>query len=137
MTYNWQQKDLTKFSYDINKLEDKLYAFAEKSGRISGILKAMTREDHVQAMINIMVVEGIKTSEIEGEYLSRIDVLSSIRNNLGLNASPEYIKDKNAEGMATLITDVQNSYAEKLTKEKLFDWHKMIFPTASNINLGQ
>ena len=137
MTYNWQQKDWTKFSYDINKLEDKLYTFIEKSGRISGILKAMTREDHVQAMINIMVSEAIKTSEIEGEYLSRIDVLSSIRNNLGLNVNPEYIKDKNAEGMATLITDVQNSYAEKLTKEKLFDWHKMIFPTASNIHVGR
>lgn len=137
MTYNWQQKDWTKFSYDINKLEDKLYSFAEKSGRISGILKAMTREDHVQTMINILVTEAIKTSEIEGEYLSRIDVLSSIRNNLGLNTNPEYIKDKNAEGMATLITDVQNSYAEKLTKEKLFDWHKLIFPTASNINVGR
>ncbi|MDO7172626.1 DUF4172 domain-containing protein [Mariniflexile sp. AS56] len=136
MTYNWQQKDWTKFSYDISKLEDKLYAFAEKSGRISGILKAMTREDHVQTMINIMVAEAIKTSEIEGEYLSRIDVISSIRNNLGLNANPERVKDKNAEGMATLITDVQNSYAEKLTKEKLFDWHKMIFPLASNINVG-
>jgi Fic family protein len=136
MTYNWQQKDWTNFSYDISKLEDKLYAFAEKSGRINGILKTMSREDHAQTMINIMVAEAIKTSEIEGQYLSRIDVLSSIRNNLGLNVTPESVKDKNAEGMATLITDVQNSYAEKLTKEKLFDWHKMIFPTASSINIG-
>ncbi len=136
MTYNWQQKDWTKFSYEISKLEEKLYAFAEKSGRISGILKAMTREDHVQTMIDIMVAEAIKTSEIEGEYLSRMDVLSSIRHNLGLNANPEPVKDKNAAGMASLISDVHNSYAEKLTKETLFDWHKMIFPTASNMNVG-
>ena len=136
MTYNWQQKDWKNFSYDVSKLEEKLYAFAEKSGRLSGLLKGMTKEDHVQTMINIMVAEAIKTSEIEGEYLSRIDVLSSIRNNLGLNVNPERVKDKNAEGMAHLITDVQNSYAEELTKEKLFNWHKMIFPTASNINVG-
>ncbi|MWW25744.1 DUF4172 domain-containing protein [Algibacter wandonensis] len=51
----------------MNTLEDKLYAFIEKSGRISGILKAMTREDHLQAMINIMVAKAIKTSEIEGD----------------------------------------------------------------------
>jgi Fic family protein len=136
MRYNWQQKDWTKFSYDISKLEEKLYAFAEKSGRIGGILKAMSKEDRIQAMIHIMVAEAIKTSEIEGEYLSRIDVLSSIRNNLGLNANQATVKDKSAEGMAALITDVQNSYAEDMTKKKLFDWHKMIFPVGSNINVG-
>lgn len=27
----------------------------------------MTREDHLQAMINIMVAKAIKTSEIEGD----------------------------------------------------------------------
>lgn len=55
---------------------------------------------------------------------------------MGINVNQEAVKDKSAEGMATLIVDVQNSYAEKLTKEKLFDWHKMIFPAASNINIG-
>ncbi|MFI0430763.1 Fic family protein [Mariniflexile sp. HMF6888] len=136
MRYNWQQKDWTKFSYDISQFEEKLYAFAVKSGHISGILKAMSKEDRIQAMIHIMVAEAIKTSEIEGEYLSRIDVLSSIRNNLGLHVNQASVKDKSAEGMAALITDVQNSYAEVLTKEKLFDWHKMIFPVDSNINVG-
>jgi len=136
MTYNWQQKDWTKFSYDISRLEEHLYAFAEKSGRISGILKAMPKEDHVQTTIDILVSEAIKTSEIEGEYLSREDVMSSIRNNLGLTINKKEVKDKNAKGMADLIIDVQNSYAQKLTKEKLFDWHKMIFPTASTISVG-
>ncbi len=136
MRYNWQQNDWTKFNYDVSKLEEKLYAFAEKSGRISGILKVLPKADHIQAMIHIMVAEAVKTSEIEGEYISRKDVLSSIRNNLGLNTSQATVKDKNAEGMATLITDIQNSYAETLTKEKLFDWHNMIFPMRSKINVG-
>ena len=136
MRYNWQQKDWTKFSYDISRLEERLYAFAEKSGHISGILKAMPKEAHVQTTIDILVAEAIKTSEIEGEYLSRKDVTSSIRNNLGLNIKTEQVKDKEAKGMATLITDVQNSYADTLTEEKLFDWHKMVFPNAKNINVG-
>jgi Fic family protein len=136
MRYNWQQKDWTKFTYDISKLDEKLYTFAEKSGRISGTLKAMSKEDHIQSMIHIMVAEAVKTSEIEGEYISRIDVLSSIRNNLGLNVNQATVKDKSAEGIAALITDVQNSFAEALTKEKIFDWHKMIFSVSSNINVG-
>lgn len=55
MRYNWQQKDWTKFNYDISKLDEKLYAFAEKSGRISGALKAMSKENQIQTMIHIMV----------------------------------------------------------------------------------
>jgi Fic family protein len=52
MKYNWQQKDWTKFSYDISRLEERLYAFVEKSGRISGILKAMPKEAHEQTPLS-------------------------------------------------------------------------------------
>lgn len=134
--YNWQQKDWPKFSYDITKLEELLYAFAEKSGRISGVLKVLSKEDHLQSTIDILVIEALKTSEIEGEYLSREDVMSSIKNNLGFKVDKK-INDENAKSMANLIIDVQNSYDKKLTREKLFDWHKMVFPTATAINVGK
>jgi hypothetical protein len=38
-----------------------------------------------------MVTEAIKTSAIEDEYLSRQDVMSSIRNKLGLLSTPEQV----------------------------------------------
>jgi len=82
--YNWQQNDWPNFRYDVSKIEKQLYAFAEKSGRISGLLKALPKEDHLQSTIETLVTEALKTSEIEGEYLSRDDVMSSIKNNLGL-----------------------------------------------------
>lgn len=85
----------------------------------------------------MMVSEAIKTSEIEGEYLSRKDVLSSIRKNLGLVSSPEYIQDKKAEGIGTLMIDVRNTYKEELTKEKLFAWHKMLLPESKDVEVGQ
>ena len=92
MMYNWQQKDWPQFQYDLDKMEDRPYAFAEKLGRISGVLKALPKEDHVQAQINILVDEAIKTSEIEGEYLSCKDVASSIRHNLGINIDQKTVK---------------------------------------------
>jgi hypothetical protein len=49
----------------------------------------------------------MKTSEIEGEFLSRKDVASSIRNKLGLNKKPEAIKDKMAKGAGELMVDVR------------------------------
>ena len=55
-------------------------------------LKSDVSED-VQQLWVFGMAEAIKSSEIEGEYPSRKDVLSSIRKNLGLHYSAELIKD--------------------------------------------
>lgn len=136
MKYNWQKKDWTKFKYDESILDNLLLDFAEKIGRISGFLKGLTEEAQIEAMIDMMVFEAIKTSEIEGEYFSRKDVLSSIRNNLGLNTKREQIINKKTEGVAELIIDVRNSYLEDLTEEKLFSWHRMLMKGSKGIEIG-
>jgi Fic family protein len=85
----------------------------------------------------MMVTEAINTSEIEGEFLSRNDVLSSVRNNLGLNRIPERIKDRRAAGVARLMVAVRETYAEELTEEALLSWHRMIMEGNQRINKGQ
>jgi Fic family protein len=137
MRYNWQQKDWPNFRYTLQGIEDELFLFAEKVGKVTGILNALPKDTQMEAIIDMMVSEAIKTSEIEGEYLSRKDVLSSIRKNLGLVSSPEYILDKKAEGIGTLMIDVRNTYKDELTKEKLFAWHKMLLPDSKGIEIGQ
>ena len=134
--YNWQQKNWPHFTYTLHDVEDDLFLFAEKTGHISGVLKALPEETQMETIIDIMVSEALKTSEIEGEYLSRKDVMSSIKNNLGLNQHPERVKDKNAEGIAELMIDVRNTWKEKLTKEKLFSWHAMVLKDHKKINIG-
>jgi len=37
MKYNWQQKDWPDFKYDLRKVEDELFSFAEKMVRSNGI----------------------------------------------------------------------------------------------------
>ncbi|GAB5476348.1 MAG: Fic family protein [Maribacter sp.] len=136
MTYNWQLQDWPHFRYDTSVIEDKLYAFAQKAGRISGTAKALSEPEHAQALTTILVNEAIKTSEIEGEFLSRNDVMSSVRRNLGFSVDKRIVKDKRAVGMADLMTDVRNSYNDTLNEEKLFYWHQLIFPVATPINVG-
>ena len=136
MKYNWQQSDWPKFKYNLNEVEDILFAFAERAGRVDGLLEGLPEAAKTEAMIDLMVAEAIKTSEIEGEYLSREDVLSSIRNNLGL-ASSAQPRDQRAEGMSELMIDVRNSFAEKLTKAKLFSWHGMVMRGNQRIKTGK
>ena len=57
------------------------------------ILFAIPDPQELDTIISIMVSEALKTSAIEGEYLSRLDVMSSIRNNLGISRKLEKVKD--------------------------------------------
>jgi Fic family protein len=134
--YNWQQKDWPNFTFSLEMIEDELFAFAKKAGKVSGVLDALPDNLKMETIIDMMVAEAIKTSEIEGEFFSRKDVMSSIKNNLGLNKKHEKVGDKKAKGIGDLMIDVRNSYKEKLTKEKLFEWHAMLLPDSKDIKVG-
>ena len=137
MRYNWQQKDWPNFQYQTKDIEDLLFDFAQRTGRISGVLEGLSKTEQTEAMINLMVSEAIKTSEIEGEYLSRNDVMSSIRRNLGLNPELPLTKDKRAEGVAELMLAVRNDFLKPLTSKMLFDWHTMLMKGSKGIEIGQ
>ena len=135
--YNWQQEDWLKFKFSLHGVEDDLLIFSEKVGRVSGILEGLPEETQQEVIIDIILAEAIKTSEIEGEYPSRKDVLSSIRKNLGLHHSPGHIKDKSAAGLGELMIDVRKTFKEPLTEEKLFEWHKMLLSEIKRMEVGQ
>lgn len=136
MPYNWQQEDWTQFRYDLSGVEDTLFTYAEKTGRAGGILSGLTADAQMEATIEMMVVEAIKTSAIEGELLSRKDVMSSIRNNLGLDGG-HAAGDKRAKGAAALMIDVRKSFESPLSEETLVAWHRMVMAGSRRIAAGQ
>lgn len=137
MKYNWQLSDWPKLTYELKgPCEKNLFAFAERVGRVSGLLEGLTDNAKTETVIEMMVSEAIKTSEIEGEYLSRRDVISSVRNNLGLAMPKEQVSDKRAEGAAALMIAVRNHYDEPLSEEMLFSWHKTLMQGSKGIKKG-
>ena len=69
MIYNWQQKDWPHFTYQLIDIEDDLYAFAEKAGRIRGMVQTLPKDAQMETIIDVLVSEAIKTSEIEDAKL--------------------------------------------------------------------
>jgi Fic family protein len=135
-TYNWQQSDWPNFRYDLSGIHQTLISIAEKSGIIRGKLTHLSENLQTEAMISFMVEEAVKTSEIEGEFINRPDLRSSIKNKLGLNPEIVRVHDKRAKGLVELMFDVRNSFKQPLTKTKLFNWHMMLLSTSSNPNLS-
>lgn len=136
MPYNWQQPDWPEFRHDLSGIEEALFKLAEKTGWASGLLKGLTADAQLEATIEMMVVEAIKTSAIEGELLSRKDVMSSMRKNLGLEAGHPS-GDKRAQGTAALMLAVRNSFAAPLSEETLFEWHRLIMTGHRHVAAGQ
>ncbi|MDH5625574.1 MAG: Fic family protein [Nitrospira sp.] len=136
MLYNWQQPDWPEFRYDLSRIEEALFQLAEKTGRASGLLNGLTADAQMEATVEMMVVEAIKTSAIEGELLSRKDVMSSIRRNMGIKTG-HLTGDKRAQGTAALMLAVRNSFAAPLSEEILFEWHRLIMTGHRHVATGQ
>lgn len=109
--------------------------FMFKAGELRGLISGLPEAVSTETIIQIMVSEAIKTSEIEGEIINRNDVMSSIRKNLGLHTSQEP-KDKNAIGLSQLLIDVRNTYNQALTESKILEWHTFLMGNNKRINAG-
>jgi Fic family protein len=88
-----------------------------------------------QAELEILIFEAMKNSEIEGEYMSRIDVMSSIRKNLGIT-DDQRMADRRVAGIAALTTMVRKQSKQQLTSEMILDWHKILMQSFQGINAG-
>ena len=136
MKYIWQLDDFPEFKYDTTKL----LALVEESvvliGEVRGIMKGFSPllQDEVSAQV--MLSEAIKTSEIEGEYFSREDVMSSLMMNLGLIDYVLPSKNKNADAIAQLMIEVRNNYNQPLTLEMMLHWHEILMKHHHNIHGG-
>lgn len=137
MNYNWQREDWPEFRYSNDEFQDVILAFTERVGRVSGMMKALTESVEIEVVIAALVAEALKTSEIEGEFISLDDVVSSVRNNLGLNSIPEKVKDKRAGGIVKMMLDVRESFSNPLSEAKLFEWHRMLMEGNHYVKAGE
>lgn len=134
-SYNWQQPDWPHFRYDLTKLKPILLKINEKMGFNRGQLTHLTETLQTEALVDILLLEAVKTSEIEGEVLNRPDVRSSIKNQLGLNKTSAPVHDRRAHGVVEMLLDMRANALSPLTESMLCDWHLMLLASSPNPNL--
>jgi len=136
MTYNWQLPDWPEFRYELDGLAESLLAFAEHAGRVEGLLEGLPDDLGTEAVLELMIAEAVRSSAIEGESLDRDAVISSIRNRLGLNAAPQPVDSRMADGAGELIVAVRNGFRSPLSEETLFAWHRMLLGGSTSLKVG-
>src|SRR5690606_41699319 len=66
---------------------------------------------------------------IEGGLLDSDEVRSSIARRLGLRIEHSVPSDRNVGGVVEMLVEASQNYEAVLTRERLFEWHTMLFPS--------
>jgi Fic family protein len=125
MVWNWQQPDWPNFVWDKARFAKAEERFLVEASICVGAIKHLGSEVRDQLIIEAMSTEALTTSEIEGEILDRASVQSSIRRQLGLGADNRRVTPAE-QGIAEMMVDLYRSFAEPLSDDMLFAWHRML-----------
>jgi Fic family protein len=128
--YIHESKAWPEFHWDQKALATRLSDVRHQQGRLIGRMEALGFPHRDQAVLQSLTEEVLKSSEIEGEILDRVQVRSSIARRLGIDIGGLTAADRNVEGVVEMMLDATEHYAEPLTEERLFGWHSALFPTA-------
>jgi len=126
MMWNWQLKDWPKFVYESSLFADAEGVFMRLSGEAGAYLSYISKEETELFKVEMLSLEGLASSKIEGELLDRESLQSSIRRHFGLKPLLKKENSKEA-GMAEALIDLYKNYQDPLDHALLFKWHKFIF----------
>jgi Fic family protein len=127
--YIWQRPEWPDFRWDDARLLKPLAAARLKQGRLLGSMAWLGFDLKLEAQLEALTEDVIKSSEIEGEILDRSSVRSSIARRLGVPDAALAPSDRRTEGVVEMMLDATQNYDAPLTTERLFGWQAALFPT--------
>ena len=124
----WQQQQWPVFHWQSEALAEPLRQCALEQGRLLGKLGSVGDDFSQQSMLDALLQNIITSSAIEGETLNAGSVRSSLARRLGVDEAQQGQRTARSEGLAELMLDATQRYAEPLTMERLLHWHTLLFP---------
>jgi Fic family protein len=127
--YIWQRPKWPGFRWDDRRLLEPIAAARLKQGRLLGSMSRLGFDLKLDAQLEALTEEVIKSSEIEGEVLDRDSVRSSIARRLGVPQAAIVPPDRRTDGVVAMMLDATQNYTAPLTQDRLFGWQAALFPT--------
>jgi len=127
--YIHRLKNWTNFQWDKEKLAPQLTEVRHRQGRLLGRMEGLGFSLQLEATLQTLTLDVLKTSEIEGEVLNPDQVRSSIARRLGMDVAGLVSSDRNVDGIVEMMLDATQNYKASLINDRLFGWHAALFPT--------
>jgi Fic family protein len=94
-----------------------------------GVMVRLGFDLKLEAQLQALTEETLKTSEIEGELLDRTAVRSSVARHLGVPEAGVSLPDRRVDGVVAMMVDATARFDQPLTAERPFGWHAALFPS--------
>jgi len=124
----WQQPDWPHFHWQPERLAPLLRECAQAQGTLLGMLCSVTRAQSTENELDALLQNILSSSAIENEQLNVGSVRSSLARRLGLEKLQEDPVSRRSEGLADLMIDATQQFAQPFTLTRLFNWHRWLFP---------
>lgn len=125
----WQQSDWPQFRWDQGVLAQVLARARLVQGKVLGATQLLDPSLTLEAVVAILVENGVTTSAIEGERLDLDAVRSSVAHHLGLPTAGLPAPLRAVDGLIDVLLDATRYYEIPLTTERLFRWQAALFPS--------
>ncbi len=123
MTWNWQLDNWPCFTWDEDVIRQQEELFLHQSGILLGAFRHLRAEDRDLLNIELISTEALKSSEIEGEFLNRDSVQSSLLRQFGLQSDDRRIPAAE-QGMSEMMVNLYRGFAEPISHQTLHKWHR-------------
>lgn len=117
-----------EFTWDDAALADPLAALRFRQGLLMGRMESLGLSLQLEATVENVTLDAVRSSRIEGEQLDDDEVRSSVARHLGLDAGGLVPPSRRVEGIVEVLVDATGNYREPLTLDRLFGWHLALFP---------
>lgn len=125
----WELQEWPHFRWNAERLADPLADAHVKQGFLLGSMARLGFAQRLEAEVEALTEEAIKSSEIEGEHLNPESVRSSVARRLGVPNAALGPEDRRVEGIVAMTLDATKNFSTPLTRERLFGWQAALFPT--------
>ncbi len=140
-TFIHQREDWTNFYWDSVLLLPILSEVRRLQGLLMGKMMFLGFALQQEAFLATIILDVLKTSEIEGEFLQPDQVRSSIARQLGMDIAGLIPSDRHVDGVVQMMLNATQQYHIPLSFDRLYDWHTALFPTGKSgvqkIRVGQ
>lgn len=128
ITYIHENPDWTEWQWSDKKLLPLVSRVRILQGRLLGKLLTLGFDLNVEAQLDAMTLEIVKTSEIEGESLDNEQVRSSVARHLGINDGGMPTATREIDAVVEMMLNATYHYQQPLLLDDLLRWHRALFP---------
>ena len=131
-TWIWQSPAWPNFCWQEPLVQPLLRECHKRMGTLAG-KASLSSSEHVS--LDTLLGNILASSAIENEQLNAASVRSSLAKHLGISEAEPYPTSERSEGLAEMMADALQQHKQPLTAERLYQWHRWIFPEASQSTL--